>query len=198
MKLLPFYQIVQGCSSSAYRTRAQRFPILPERREDIVLEGEWAQTADHQNFVLANNGKAEKLIIFGSVEGLLQVCRASTVYMDGTFLLLQDYLPNFIQSMPTCMDRCFLCCMVFCRTKLRKPMEGSSTSSKQLQWRMMCSSIQTLSWWTLKWHQSKLINGYYQEAPSKDVYFIMGNVFRDAFSVWVLLQHTEQLILEVL
>ena len=33
----------QGCSSSAYRTRAQRFPILPERREDIVLEGEWAQ-----------------------------------------------------------------------------------------------------------------------------------------------------------
>ena len=75
----------QGCSSSAYRTRAQRFPILPERREDIVLEGEWAQTADHQNFVLANNSEAEKLIIFGSIEGLLQVCRANTVYMDGTF-----------------------------------------------------------------------------------------------------------------
>ena len=29
-----FLPNVQGCSSSAYWTRAQRFPILPERREN--------------------------------------------------------------------------------------------------------------------------------------------------------------------
>ena len=76
---------LQGCSSSAYRARRRRLPMLPATRENIVLEGEWAQTADGHDFVLANDGGAEKLIIFGNVEGLLQVCRANSVYMDGTF-----------------------------------------------------------------------------------------------------------------
>ena len=76
---------IQGCSSSAYRARRRRFPMLQATREDIVLEGKWAQTADGQDFVLANDGEAEKLIIFGSVEGLLQVCCTIANYMDGTF-----------------------------------------------------------------------------------------------------------------
>jgi hypothetical protein len=74
----------QACSSSVYCARRRRFPVLPQRRQDIVLEGQWSQTADGQDFVLANDGEVDKLLIFGTIEGLMQVCRANTVYMDGT------------------------------------------------------------------------------------------------------------------
>jgi hypothetical protein len=60
-------------------------PLLPQAREQIVLEGEWSETADGHNFILANEGDVDKLLIFGSIEGLSKIARANTLYMDGTF-----------------------------------------------------------------------------------------------------------------
>jgi hypothetical protein len=76
-----------SCKTSAYRHRRQRFPVLPRTREDIILEGEWTQTQDGDNWLIANDGDAEKLLIFGSTEGLLKTARARTLFMDGTFYI---------------------------------------------------------------------------------------------------------------
>ena len=75
----------KGIQSSAYRARRKRLPLLPQLREDIVLEGEWGETADGKHFLLGNDGDAEKLLIFGSVEGLNRIVQANTLFMDGTF-----------------------------------------------------------------------------------------------------------------
>ena len=50
-----------------------------------MLEGEWGEAADGKNFLLGNDGDAEKLLIFGSVEGLNRIVQANTLFMDGTF-----------------------------------------------------------------------------------------------------------------
>jgi hypothetical protein len=53
--------------------------------EQIVLEGAWAQTADGHNFLLANDGDQDKMLICGSVEGLAPITQADTIYFDETF-----------------------------------------------------------------------------------------------------------------
>jgi hypothetical protein len=78
------------CRSTAYRHRRQRIPPLPQTRENIILEGEWTETIGGDNFIIANDGEAEKLLIFGSVDGLLKAARAQTLYMDGTLYVAPD------------------------------------------------------------------------------------------------------------
>lgn len=70
-----------------YRARSQRLPHVPHNRQDIVLEGEWAETVDGRNFLLADDGIDNRIIIFGTMQNLRYMCQADTIYMDGTFKL---------------------------------------------------------------------------------------------------------------
>lgn len=76
---------LKSLSSTLYRSRAKRLPNLPHTRADINLQGEWASTQDGREFILANDGNEDKMIIFGTVQNLRLLCEAETIFMDGTF-----------------------------------------------------------------------------------------------------------------
>ena len=40
---------------------------------------------EKKNFIIANDGTVEKIIIFGTQEGLMTVARSDNLFMDGTF-----------------------------------------------------------------------------------------------------------------
>jgi hypothetical protein len=80
----------KSLSSTLYRSRAKRLPNLPHTRTDINLEGEWATTQDGRDFILANDGDEDKIIIFGTVQNVRLLCEAETIFMDGTFKVAPD------------------------------------------------------------------------------------------------------------
>ena len=59
-------------------------PKLPQRLSDIVLDGEWTETLDGRDFLLANDGD-EKILVFGTEEYLKKLSQADVLFMDGTF-----------------------------------------------------------------------------------------------------------------
>ena len=68
--------------SSLYRNHRVRLPVLPQSREDVVFEGEWAQTMSGAPFLLASEGAEDKIVIFATRENLELLSAADTV---GTF-----------------------------------------------------------------------------------------------------------------
>ena len=75
-------QLPTSVKSSLYRSRQAKFPPLPQRREDINLEGEWSQTTTGRNF-LVHSG--EDIIIFSTEDNLRKTSSAKCLFMDGTF-----------------------------------------------------------------------------------------------------------------
>ena len=61
---LPTLKAMRSC---LYRSRAKRLPPMPHTRAEVELTGEWTQTLDGRDFVLANDGVNDRLIIFGIV-----------------------------------------------------------------------------------------------------------------------------------
>ena len=47
----------QNLKSSLYRSRLQRFPTLPQTREEIDFSGEWTRTAREEDFLLVDTGQ---------------------------------------------------------------------------------------------------------------------------------------------
>jgi hypothetical protein len=80
--LLPSYESLEPF---IYRTKKKNVPRNAESRENIVLSGLWTQTLGGNNFVLANDGAIDKIIIFGTKGFLGILCDCNRVYMDGTF-----------------------------------------------------------------------------------------------------------------
>ena len=80
-----FLPSIKSLKSSLYRSRAKRLPKLPQNRAEIRLNDEWATTLDGRDFVLANDGEDNKILIFGTVQNLRLLCHADTIFMDGTF-----------------------------------------------------------------------------------------------------------------
>ena len=77
----------QSLKSSLYRTRLQRFPTLPQTREDIDFSGEWTRTASGEEFLLADAGQNDpnRYIVLATAGNLEKLCNADTIYIDGTF-----------------------------------------------------------------------------------------------------------------
>ena len=73
--------------SSLYRSRLQRFPTLPQIREEIDFRGEWTQTAHEEDFLLVDTGQNDQncLVPFATVGNLEKFCEAETIYIDRTF-----------------------------------------------------------------------------------------------------------------
>jgi len=78
--MIPGYRSVR---SILQRERSVSLPKLPKTKDDVVLEGEWAQTLDGEPFVLphVNND----MVIFTTDKSLEVLTKCSTVYVDGTF-----------------------------------------------------------------------------------------------------------------
>ena len=76
-----FHQI----KSSLYRERRKFQPPLPQTRRDIVIAPPFSETSDGRRFLLANDGDDDKILVFGTEENLVRMCRAEKVFMDGTF-----------------------------------------------------------------------------------------------------------------
>ena len=47
--------------------------------------GDWAETLDGQDFVLANDGQDDKIVLSGTESSLKLLSEANTYYVDGTF-----------------------------------------------------------------------------------------------------------------
>ena len=76
---------LKSLSSTLYRSRAKRLPNLPQTRAYISLQGEWASMQDSREFILANDGNEDKMIIFGAIRNVRLLCEAETIFMDATF-----------------------------------------------------------------------------------------------------------------
>ena len=77
----------QNFKSSLYRSRLQRFPTLPQIREEIEFRGEWTQTARDEDFLLVDTGRNDqnRLVPFATVGNIEKFCEAETIYIDRTF-----------------------------------------------------------------------------------------------------------------
>jgi hypothetical protein len=64
---------------SFYRSRNKETPTLPITCTDIQLEGKWTQ------FVIADDGNADKIIMFTTAHNLTNFVSADIIYGDGTF-----------------------------------------------------------------------------------------------------------------
>ena len=76
---------LEQIKSSLYAHRRMRLPPLPSSRANICLEGEWTKTASGDDFLIADDGDDDKVLIFATDDNIRQLCRADTVYGDGTF-----------------------------------------------------------------------------------------------------------------
>ena len=64
---------------SFYRSRNKETPKLPITRSDIQLEGKWTQ------FFIADDGNADKILMFNTARTLTNLVSADIIYGDGTF-----------------------------------------------------------------------------------------------------------------
>ena len=76
---------LKNIKNSLHLSRSSRPPRVPHNPADVQLEGEWRRTLNGRDFVLANDGEDDRLIIFGTVHNLRLLCQSDTIYMDGTF-----------------------------------------------------------------------------------------------------------------
>ena len=58
---------------------------MPHRREDVTFEGEWTQSLNGQQFLLAQDGDHDKIVIFATAENLRVLAASDELYVDGTF-----------------------------------------------------------------------------------------------------------------
>jgi hypothetical protein len=70
---------------SPYRSRNKEKPKLPTTRTDIQLEGKWTQTLAHEQFLFADDGNADTILMFTTARNLTNLVSADIIYGDGTF-----------------------------------------------------------------------------------------------------------------
>ena len=74
--------IFQGCSTQMHRSRHENFPTLPKTREEVQLEGEWAETTAGQPFVIY---QGEDMVVLSTDDNLRLLAKSQIIFVDGTF-----------------------------------------------------------------------------------------------------------------
>lgn len=74
-----------SCRMSLHRSRKKNEPILPKQRADIDFTDDLMTTTDGRMFLQANDGDADKILLFATDQGIARACAAKTIYVDGTF-----------------------------------------------------------------------------------------------------------------
>ena len=71
--------------SSLYRSRQKTIPPIPNTRPDIQQEGKFRETTSGEQFLQADDGDADKILIFTTADNLHHLCTTDKIYCDGTF-----------------------------------------------------------------------------------------------------------------
>lgn len=79
---LPVYN---SCRMSLHRVRKRNEPVLPKRREDIQIPDNLKTLPDGRDFLQAEDGAEDKILLFATDQALTRACAAHTVLVDGTF-----------------------------------------------------------------------------------------------------------------
>lgn len=79
--LPPYYRTKAKIS----KVRNEVLPPDPEYPEDISIEGPWTLTHNGDPFLLADDGRADKILIFGTPDNLGRMCKSKKIHGDGTF-----------------------------------------------------------------------------------------------------------------
>ena len=66
------------------RQRSSLLPAIPPTVNDVNIQGAWAETWTHEDFVLDQQNPVDA-IIFCPRDDLLRLSECDTVYVDGTF-----------------------------------------------------------------------------------------------------------------
>ena len=79
---------------SLRRERAKNLPKNPNSVGDLVLEDEWTKTSDGDQFMIYNNGvdSSNRMLVFGTDEGLHHLASSTTWFLDGTFNVMSEGL----------------------------------------------------------------------------------------------------------
>jgi len=94
------------------RERAKHLPKKPASLRELTLEGEWTTTVDGDQFLIYDNGpdSSDRILVYGSDQGLRHMAASDSWYMDGTFdvaplLFTQMYVIRvpFGESAVTCI-----------------------------------------------------------------------------------------------
>lgn len=80
----------ESCRGQLYNQRAKLIPALPQSRPDINIEGPWRLTTKGDPFLLADDGDADRILIFSTRDNLTHLGAATTVFADGTFYTCPD------------------------------------------------------------------------------------------------------------
>ena len=75
--------------STIYRKKLQNLPKLPRTISDIELPDIF-KYIDNEPFLLHDSADSERILIFGTSDMVLRTCKASTLFMDGTFYCAQS------------------------------------------------------------------------------------------------------------
>ncbi len=94
-----------------FRQRAKLLPPLPKTRQEVVIEGKWAETTAGEKFLLADDGEENRIIIFGTVENLMELSHADIWYVDGTFYSSPTYFHQ-VYSIHAMIDG-YMCTLVY-------------------------------------------------------------------------------------
>ena len=60
-------------------------PPLPSSRADIAIPQKFKRLSDGRDFLLAEDGAEDKILIFGTKNFFRLLCGSECIYMDGTF-----------------------------------------------------------------------------------------------------------------
>jgi hypothetical protein len=67
------------------RARNKIIPSQPHIRTQIIIEGNYLKTINGQNFLIADDGYENKILIFETIEFLRKASDGRKLFMDGTF-----------------------------------------------------------------------------------------------------------------
>ena len=65
--------------SSLYRTCQKTLPPIPSTRPSIQLEGKFRLTTSQEQFLQADDGDIDKILILSTAENILHLCAAETI-----------------------------------------------------------------------------------------------------------------------
>ena len=85
-KIAAHFPTFPAIKSALYRIRRQSLPPLPQSRSQVHFEGEWTRTHSGAQFLFAEQGNEEYIIIiFTTADNIMNLSNADRIYLDGTF-----------------------------------------------------------------------------------------------------------------
>ncbi|KAK3105984.1 hypothetical protein FSP39_010262 [Pinctada imbricata] len=70
--------------SAMYRARQKTVPPIPSTRQTIQLNDKFQRTTSGELFLQADDGDADRILIFASPDNVEHLCAAPDIYCDGT------------------------------------------------------------------------------------------------------------------